>query len=178
MRDRLILHGVFFVNRKRMMKKIFDFTVLDSRGHEHSLRQYEGKVLLIVNTASKCGFTPQFAGLEALHKKYAEHGLIVLGFPCGQFAGQELATTGEAESFCKLNYGVSFPIMSKIDVNGANEHEVFHWLKQRAGGWFGSRIKWNFTKFLIAKDGETVERFAPVTSPASMEKAIRKALGL
>ncbi len=161
-----------------MEKRIFDFIPKDSKGNEHRFGQYEGKVMLIVNTASKCGFTPQFKGLEQLYKKYAEYGLIIIGFPCGQFAGQELATNAEAESFCQLNYGVSFPIMSKVDVNGNNEDEVFTWLKSRAGGWFGKGIKWNFTKFLVHRDGMRVERFAPLTKPESMEHAIRRALGL
>lgn len=170
---------MIYVTRQKMMKEsIFEFSPLDSRGQVHPLRQYEGKVLLVVNTASKCGLTPQFADLEALYQKYAAHGLMIVGFPCGQFAEQELSDGAAAESFCQLNYGVSFPIMGKVDVNGSNEHELFHWLKAKAGGWFGRRIKWNFTKFLVGRDGVSVERFAPITTPLKMEHAIRRALEL
>jgi glutathione peroxidase len=137
----------------------------------------EGKVLLIVNTASKCGFTPQYEGLEALHKKYGDKDLAVIGFPCDQFANQEPGSDSDIASFCKLNYGVSFRLMSKIDVNGEGTHPVFAFLKKQAGSLLGSDIKWNFTKFLVAKDGKTVKRFAPTTEPVKLEKDIEAALG-
>lgn len=160
-------------------QKIYELVATDSQGNTHPLAQYEGKVLLIVNTASKCGLTPQFAGLEELHKKYADRGLVVLGFPCAQFAGQELATDKATTEFCQLNYGVTFRMMKKVEVNGDGADPIFKFLKARSKHWLlGSRIKWNFTKFLIAPDGKTVECFAPTTKPAAMERAIRRALGL
>ena len=140
-------------------------------------KDLKGKVLLIVNTASKCGFTPQYEGLEALHRKYGEKGLAVIGFPCDQFANQEPGSDSDIASFCKLNYGVSFHLMSKIDVNGEGTHPVFVFLKKQAGGVLGSDLKWNFTKFLVAKDGKTVKRFAPTTEPVKLEKDIEAALG-
>lgn len=162
-----------------MNKDIFDFTAQDSRGQVLSLDQYRGKVLIIVNTASKCGLTPQFDALEQLYKKYKADGLEIIGFPCGQFAGQELKDGEAAHEFCQLNYGVSFKIMQKVDVNGDDTHPIFAHLKSKTKHWlFGSRIKWNFTKFLISRDGERVTRFAPFTKPEKMEEAIRKALGL
>ncbi len=139
-------------------------------------KDLKGKVLLIVNTASKCGFTPQYEGLEALHRKYGEKGLAVIGFPCDQFANQEPGSDSDIASFCKLNYGVSFRLMSKIDVNGEGTHPVFVFLKKQAGGVLGSDLKWNFTKFLVAKDGKTVKRFAPTTEPVKLEKDIEEAL--
>lgn len=147
------------------MEKIYDFKALTSKGQELDFAQFEGKVLLIVNTASKCGFTPQFAGLEELNQKYRERGLVVIGFPCNQFASQDPGSDSEIEGFCQLNYGVTFQIMKKIDVNGDNAHPIFVYLKEKTKGLLGSSIKWNFTKFLISRDGETIKRYAPITKP-------------
>jgi glutathione peroxidase len=148
---------------------IFDLTYTDNHGNEVSLAQYRGQPLLIVNTASKCGFTPQYQGLQELHGKYADRGLVVIGFPCDQFAHQEPGDDAQIASFCQLNYGVTFPLSTKVDVNGSGTHPVFTFLKERSGGLLGSAIKWNFTKFLIAPDGQTVQRYAPKTEPAKME---------
>lgn len=159
------------------MEKIYDFKALSSKGKEIDFAQFEGKVLLIVNTASKCGFTPQFAGLEALNQKYKDKGLVVIGFPCNQFASQDPGSDSEIEGFCQLNYGVTFQIMKKIDVNGENAHPIFKYLKSQTKGLLGSAIKWNFTKFLISKDGQAIERYAPTTKPEKMEKDIEAMLG-
>jgi glutathione peroxidase len=133
--------------------------------------------MLIVNTASACGFTPQFAGLEALHKTYGERGLVVLGFPCNQFGGQDPASNDKIAEFCQLNYGVSFPMMAKVDVNGAAAHPLYQWLCAEAPGLLGTKaIKWNFTKFLVAKDGQVLKRYAPTDTPASLTKDIEAAL--
>jgi len=157
-------------------KRIYDLKALTSKGEELAFSQFEGKVLLIVNTASKCGFTPQFAGLEELNKKYKDQGLVVIGFPCNQFASQDPGTDSEIEGFCQLNYGVTFQMMKKIDVNGDDAHPVFVWLKNHSKGTFGSRIKWNFTKFLISKDGTVVKRYSPTTKPADFEKDVQEML--
>lgn len=159
------------------MESIYDFKALTSKGKELDFGQFRGKVLLIVNTASKCGFTPQFAGLEELNKKYREQGLVVIGFPCNQFASQDPGTDSEIEGFCQLNYGVSFQIMKKVDVNGDNAAPIFKYLKSQTKGLLGSAIKWNFTKFLISRDGNTVKRFAPITAPEKLEKDIIAMLG-
>ena len=133
--------------------------------------------MLIVNTASACGFTPQFGGLEELHKGYGEKGLVVLGFPCNQFGAQDSGSNGEIAEFCQLNYGVSFPMMEKVDVNGSDAHPLFQWLTAEAPGLLGSKaIKWNFTKFLVGKDGSVLKRYAPTDTPASMAKDIEAAL--
>lgn len=158
------------------MEKIYDFKALTSKGQELDFAQFEGKVLLIVNTASKCGFTPQFAGLEELNQKYRERGLVVIGFPCNQFASQDPGSDSEIEGFCQLNYGVTFQIMKKIDVNGDNAHPIFVYLKEKTKGLLGSSIKWNFTKFLISRDGETIKRYAPITKPEKLEKDIEAVL--
>ncbi|MBR1543542.1 MAG: glutathione peroxidase [Muribaculaceae bacterium] len=158
------------------MATIYDFKALTSRGEELDLAQFRGKTLLIVNTASKCGFTPQFAGLEELHRKYKDRGLVVLGFPCNQFLNQDPGSDEEISGFCQLNYGVSFRIMKKIDVNGKNAHPVFRYLKKATGGLLGGPIKWNFTKFLISPDGSQVKRFAPITDPAKLVPDIEKFL--
>jgi glutathione peroxidase len=160
-----------------VVESIFELSARGNDGKELSFRGYEGKVLLLVNTASKCGFTPQYEGLEALHRKYGERGLVVLGFPCDQFAHQEPAGDAEIAAFCRLNFGVTFPLMSKVEVNGAGTHPVFEFLKRRAPSLLGSRVKWNFTKFLVGRDGRTVARFAPSMEPARLEKAIEAALG-
>lgn len=158
------------------MKSVFDFSVIDNSGKMLSLSSYKGNVLLIVNTASKCGFTPQYKGLEELYQQYKDQGLVVLGFPCDQFGHQEPGSNAEIASFCELNYGVSFPLMSKVEVNGAGAIPLYNYLKREANGWFGSRIKWNFTKFLISRDGTRVERFSPLTSPERLRKKIERLL--
>ena len=180
------------------MATIYDFKALASNGKEIDFKQFEGKVLLIVNTASKCGFTPQFDGLEALNEKYRDRGLVVIGFPCNQFAEQDPGTDSEIEGFCRMNYGVTFQIMKKIDVNGAEAHPIFEYLKSQAPTeeYKGLKAKathtmlkglsksvekdsdilWNFTKFLISRDGKTVLRFAPTAEPQSFEKAIEEML--
>lgn len=154
------------------MEKIYDFKALTSKGKEIDFKDFEGKVILIVNTASKCGFTPQFAGLEKLNQQYKEKGLVIIGFPCNQFASQDPGSDSEIEGFCQVNYGVTFQIMKKIDVNGENAHPIFKYLKSRTKGLFGSRIKWNFTKFLISRDGNTIRRYAPTTKPEKLETDI------
>lgn len=158
------------------MSTLADFTARTSSGEEIDLGQYAGQVVLVVNTASKCGFTKQFAGLQELHERYAEQGLTVLGFPCNQFGGQEPHDDAGAAEFCQLNYGVSFPMFAKLDVNGKNADPLFTWLKSEKGGVLGERIKWNFTKFLIGRDGTVLERFAPQTEPSELTEAIEKAL--
>lgn len=159
------------------MTGIYDYSFEMKDGSEVSMGDYEGKALLIVNTASKCGFTPQFEGLEYLYKKYADKGLMIIGFPCNQFGSQDPGSNDEIVEFCQLNYGVSFPMAGKIEVNGKNTHPVFEFLKKAAPGLLGSeKIKWNFTKFLVNADGEVVERFAPATAPEKLESAIEKLL--
>ena len=158
------------------METIYDFKALTSKGKELDFSQFEGKVLLIVNTASKCGFTPQFAGLEALNQKYKDRGLVVIGFPSGDFANQELADGSKAEEFCQLNYGVTFQIMKKVHVNGDEADPIFKYLKSQTKGLLGSNIKWNFTKFLISKNGSVIKRYAPLTAPAKLEKDIEEML--
>ncbi|MDN3638545.1 glutathione peroxidase [Simiduia curdlanivorans] len=139
---------------------------------------YKGKVLLIVNTASKCGFTPQYKGLEALYKKYKDQGFEVLGFPCNQFGKQEPGDSAEISEFCELNFGVTFPLYAKVDVNGETAHPLFNWLKAEAPGVFGTEgIKWNFTKFLIGRDGKVIKRFAPKDKPEALESELKAALG-
>jgi glutathione peroxidase len=159
---------------------VYDFSALAVDGKEVSLKQFEGQVLVIVNTASKCGFTPQYAGLEDLHKGYKDRGFTVLGFPCNQFGAQEPGTEAEIVQFCELNYGVTFPIFSKIEVNGPNAHPLYKFLKSEKSGILGAigldGIKWNFTKFLVDRSGKVVERIAPTTSPADMKPAIDKLL--
>ena len=158
-------------------KTVYDFEAKDISGKDTSLEAFKGKVMLIVNTASKCGFTPQFGGLEDLHKSYADKGLAVLGFPCNQFGSQDPGADGEIAEFCQMNYGVSFPMMSKIDVNGPAAHPLYKWLAAEAPGLLGSKaIKWNFTKFLVGKDGQVIKRYAPLDKPADMAKDIETAL--
>ncbi len=159
------------------MPTVYDFDAQTIDGRTVPLRQYEGKVLLIVNTASACGFTPQFAGLEELHQRYGDQGLVVLGFPCNQFAGQDPGSNDEIASFCQLNYGVSFPMMAKVDVNGAQARELYRWLCAEAPGLLGSKaIKWNFTKFLVGKDGQVIRRYAPQDTPAKLADDVEAAL--
>ncbi|MDC7247345.1 MAG: glutathione peroxidase [Sphaerochaetaceae bacterium] len=154
----------------------YDFKTITATKEEFDFAQLKGKTVLIVNTASKCGFTGQYAGLEKLYKEYKDRGLVVLGFPCDQFAHQEPGTDEQISQFCSLNYGVTFPIMSKINVNGDDAHPLYVWLKERANGLFGSSIKWNFTKFLISGDGKRVKRFGPKVEPSSLRKEIGKLL--
>ncbi len=159
-----------------MTTSLYDLTFTDNHGQSVPLKQFEGKPVLIVNTASKCGFTPQYDDLQKLHEEFADRGLVVLGFPCDQFAHQEPGDDPQIEEFCRMNYGVSFPLSTKVDVNGDGTHPVFAFLKERAGGLLGSRIKWNFTKFLVAPDGRTVTRYAPTTKPREMTGDIEAVL--
>ena len=154
--------------------KIYDFKVNDNLGKEISLENYKGKTLIIVNTASKCGLTPQFEDLEFLYKKYKNENFEILGFPCNQFAKQELNSNDEIQEFCQLNYGVTFKVFDKINVNGKNAHPLYKYLKKEKSGIFGGSIKWNFTKFLIDKNGNIVERYAPTDSPLKMEEKIKE----
>ena len=159
------------------MTSVYDFEALQINGKPVALEQFKGKAMLIVNTASACGFTPQFGGLEELHKTYADKGLVVLGFPCNQFASQDKGSNDEIAEFCQMNYGVSFPMMAKIDVNGSNAHPLYQWMAKEAPGLLGSKsIKWNFTKFLIGKDGTVRKRYAPTDTPASLAQDIEAAL--
>ncbi len=180
------------------MATIYDYKTLNNKGAEVDLAQYKGKVLMIVNTASKCGFTPQYDGLEELYQKYKDQGLVIIGFPCDQFAGQEPGSNDEIAEFCRLNHGVTFPLMAKTDVNGANAEPVFEFLKAQAPteeykGFKAkaahtmlkgisksveksSDILWNFTKFLVGRDGTTVKRYAPTTTPKDIEKDLESML--
>ena len=180
------------------MSKIYEFKTHSNKGAEVDLAQYEGKVLMIVNTASKCGFTPQYDGLEALYQKYKDQGLVIIGFPCDQFAGQEPGSNEEIAEFCRINHGVTFPLMAKTEVNGANAEPIFEYLKSQApteeyNGLKAkaaaklfktisksvekdSDIKWNFTKFLISRDGADIRRYAPTTEPSDIEKDINSML--
>ena len=158
-------------------RSVYDFEAINIDGQPVALSASQGQVLLIVTTASGCGFSPQLSGLEALYKTYSAQGLVVLGFPCNQFGGQEPGDEHTIAQFCTLNHGVSFPLMSKIDVNGPKALPLYQWLAQTAPGLLGTRsIKWNFTKFLVGRDGQTVARFAPQDTPASLAKAIEAAL--
>lgn len=157
---------------------VYDFEASSITGQPVALGAYRGKVLLIVNTASACGFTPQFAGLEELWKAYADRGLVVVGFPSNQFGAQDPGANDEIASFCQLNYGVSFPMMAKVDVNGSEAHPLWKWLTAEAPGLLGSKaVKWNFTKFLVGRDGAVVKRYAPTDTPASLKADIERALG-
>ena len=156
---------------------VYDYSARTIEGQEQPLSGYRGHPLLIVNVASKCGFTPQYAGLEALYRQYRERGLVVLGFPCDQFGHQEPGSDDEIKSFCQVNYGVDFPLFSKIEVNGDDAHPLYKFLKSEKGGLLGDSIKWNFTKFLVDKKGNVVERFAPMTPPTAIEPEIEKLLG-
>ena len=159
------------------MPSIYDFQARQINGQDIALSAFRGKIMLIVNTASQCGFTPQFGGLEELHKTYGDQGLVVLGFPCNQFGAQDPGQDSEIATFCQFNYGVSFPMMSKIDVNGPTAHPLYQWLSAKAPGLLGSKaIKWNFTKFLVSQDGEVVKRYAPLDKPADLAGDIEAAL--
>jgi glutathione peroxidase len=158
-------------------RSVYDFSALSISGQPADLSSQRGKVLLIVNTASACGFTPQFAGLEALWQAYRDRGLVVIGFPSNQFGAQDPGSNDEIASFCSLNYGVSFPMMAKVDVNGAQAHPLWKWLTAEAPGLLGSQaVKWNFTKFLVGRDGNVIKRYAPTDTPQSLRKDIEAAL--
>lgn len=158
-------------------KTVYDFEARQINGQDMALSAFKDQVMLIVNTASQCGFTPQFGGLEELHKTYGGKGLVVLGFPCNQFGAQDPGPDDEIASFCQVNYGVTFPMMSKIDVNGPTAHPLYQWLCAEAPGLLGSKsIKWNFTKFLVGKDGQVIKRYAPLDKPADLAKDITRAL--
>ena len=160
-----------------MSQTVHDFAAKSISGTDIALSQFKGQVMLIVNTASKCGFTPQFGGLEALHKTYAGKGLAVLGFPCNQFGSQDPGLEAEIAEFCQVNYGVSFPMMGKVDVNGSAAHPLYKWLSAEAPGLLGSKsIKWNFTKFLVGKNGQVIRRYAPTDKPADLAKDVEAAL--
>ncbi len=159
------------------MTTAFDFDALAIDGHPLALKEFEGKALLVVNTASACGFTPQFAGLEALHQQFGSKGLVVLGFPCNQFGSQDKGGNDEIANFCQKNYGVSFTMMSKVDVNGSGAHPLYQWLTKEAPGILGTQsIKWNFTKFLIGPDGVVRKRYAPTDKPADLARDIEAVL--
>ena len=155
---------------------IFDIAVKDTKGNDAPLSEYKGKVLLVVNTATGCGFTPQYKGLQALYDKYAAQGFEVLDFPCNQFANQAPDSINEINSFCSINYGTTYPRFAKIDVNGENESPLYTWLKAEKGGKLGSKIKWNFTKFLIDREGRVVKRYAPTFKPEKLEQDISNLL--
>jgi glutathione peroxidase len=158
------------------MDTIYQFTAKSLQGKDVSLETYKGKTLLVVNTASKCGLTPQFEGLENLYKKYQDKGLVILGFPCNQFANQEPGDEKQIAEGCLVNYGVSFPMFSKIDVNGGDAHPIYKYLKTELPGFLGGKIKWNFTKFLIDANGKPVKRFAPITKPEKIDQYLKKVL--
>lgn len=159
------------------MASIYDFKALRNNGEELDFADYKGKVLMIVNTASKCGFTPQYKGLEALYQKYKDQGLVIFGFPCDQFAHQEPGDDAAIAQFCEINFGVTFPLMKKIEVNGDGAHPIYKYLKGETKGLLGSAIKWNFTKFLISKNGEIIKRYAPTTAPKDFENDVLAMLG-
>ena len=159
-----------------MSSEFYQLVANNPQGQPVNLANYKGKTLLIVNTATKCGLAPQFEGLESLYQKYKDRGLVVLGFPCNQFSGQEPEANETMEQTCKVNFGVTFPLFEKIDVNGPAAHPVFKFLKSKLGGWFGRRIKWNFTKFLVSTDGKPLKRWSPVTKPAAIELYLKKVL--
>lgn len=157
--------------------KFYDLKAIKMNGQEITMEEYKGKTVLIVNTASKCGFTPQLTGLEELYKKYSDKDFVILGFPCNQFANQDPKGNREISEFCLINYGVTFPMFQKIEVNGKNAHPLFKFLKEQSHGILGNNIKWNFTKFLIDKNGNVVKRYAPITKPGSIEKDLERYLG-
>ena len=159
-----------------MTNNLSELSFTSNKGETISLSQFAGKAILIVNTASKCGLTPQYEGLQALHNKYKDKGLVVIGFPCDQFAHQEPGNDNEIAEFCSINYGVDFQLSSKVDVNGSNAHSVFKFLKKKTGGMLGSSIKWNFTKFLVSPDGNQIKRYAPTVLPSAIETDISKYL--
>ena len=160
------------------MTTAYDFSAKTIDGQEQSLADYRGKALLVVNVASKCGFTPQYTGLEALWRKFRDKGVVVLGFPCDQFGHQEPGNENEIKNFCSLTYDVTFPMYAKVDVNGANAHPLYKWMKEEKAGFLGTEgIKWNFTKFLIDRKGNVVKRYAPTDTPEKIEKDLAGVLG-
>ena len=161
-----------------MESNLFTFKAMTIQGREISMDHFKGRVILVVNTASKCGFTPQYEGLQKIYQKYEDKGFVILGFPCNQFGSQEPGTEKEITDNCLVNYGVTFPMFSKIKVNGPDTHPVFVFLKKKLGGFFGSRIKWNFTKFLVDRNGKPVKRFSPATTPEQIEKSIKSILDI
>jgi len=158
------------------MTSLSDFAAVTIDGHDQQLSTYDGQVVLVVNTASECGLTPQYEGLQELYDAYADQGFTVLGFPCDQFGNQEPGDEEQIAGFCQRNYGVSFPMFAKVDVNGDDAHPLFAWLKEERGGLLGSKIKWNFTKFLVGKDGQVLSRYAPTTEPGKLSDDIEQAL--
>ncbi|KLV06968.1 glutathione peroxidase [Photobacterium aquae] len=158
------------------MSDFYHFSARKINGEEITMEDFAGKVVLVVNTASECGFTPQYKGLQALYEKYQDQGLVVLGFPCNQFGGQEPGNNEQIEQVCQLNYGVDFPMFEKIDVNGPNSHPIFAYLTKALPGMLGSKVKWNFTKFMIGRDGKPLKRFAPTKSPEALENDVVRAL--
>jgi len=160
------------------MTDVYDIPLQTIDGSKSTLVDYRNKVVLIVNTASRCGFTPQYAGLEALYRKYADQGLVVLGFPCNQFGNQEPGSADTIEGSCLINYGVSFPMFEKIEVKGPNAHPLFQWLTAQLPGFLGRQVKWNFTKFLIGRDGQPLRRYATIRRPEKIEPDLRRALGV
>lgn len=161
-----------------MTDSFYQFSARSSKGIDIQMSDYKGKVVLVVNTATKCGLAPQFEGLEMLHQKYKDKGLVVLGFPCNQFSNQEPESNETMADTCQLNFGVTFQLFEKIDVNGDNTHPIFRYLKKSIWNLFGNKIKWNFTKFLIDSNGNVVKRYAPVTKPQSIEKEIKRLLNV
>ena len=160
------------------MPTLSDFTAETIDGHEQPLNEYKGQVVLVVNTASQCGFTPQYGGLERLWDQYADDGFVVLGFPCNQFGNQEPGAEEQIGEFCKSNYGVTFPMFAKVDVNGPDAHPLFRWLRSEKGGLLGDRIKWNFTKFLVGRDGHVIKRYGSTTTPEKLAPRIEAALAV
>ncbi|WP_232677260.1 glutathione peroxidase [Nocardioides sp. R-C-SC26] len=158
------------------MSTLHDFNATSLDGAEVDLGTYSGQVVLVVNTASKCGFTPQYEGLQALYDQYGSQGFTIVGFPCDQFGHQEPGSEAEIGAFCQKNYGVTFPMMSKVEVNGDGAHPVYQWLRSEKSGLLGGKIKWNFTKFLVGKDGQVIDRYAPTTKPEKLAGDIEKAL--
>jgi len=160
-----------------MSSQFYSFSAKTLQGRELSMDAFKGKMVLVVNTASKCGFTPQLEGLEKLNQQYKDRGLVILGFPCNQFGNQEPGDEKSISEGCVINYGVTFQMFSKVDVNGDNAHPIYKYLKKELGGWFGSRVKWNFTKFLIDANGKPVKRFSPMTKPENIGTYLEKMLG-
>jgi len=160
------------------MTSLGDFKATSIDGRAVDLGDYAGQVVLVVNTASQCGFTPQYTGLQELHDSYADQGFTVLGFPCDQFGNQEPGDEAEIASFCERNFGVTFPLFAKVDVNGDEAHPLFGWLREEKGGLLGSKIKWNFTKFLVGRDGQVVKRFSPTSAPEKLGGDVEKALAV
>lgn len=160
------------------MSQFYQFTAESLQGTSIAMSEFAGKLVLVVNTASQCGFTPQYAGLEALYQKYKDAGFVILGFPCNQFGGQEPGSAEEIAQTCQINYGVTFPMFAKVNVNGADAHPLFSWLKSELPGLLGKSIKWNFTKFLVGRNGQPLKRFATITKPERLEKYVQEAMGV